>query len=87
MDLTGDALLDVTRPRNRGRQGKATRVECSKFGSASVLTVGENIALGESRSHYNAVAPSGTVTCTAFGTDADGTPEANTSNNSATRTF
>ena len=39
-----------------------------------MLTVGENIALGESRSHYNAVAPSGTVTCTAFGTNADGTP-------------
>lgn len=75
------------RVRNAGRQGKVTRVECSKLGSASALSIDEYIAPGESRSYYNAVAPSGTVTCTAFGTNADGSPEANTSNNSATRTF
>ncbi len=69
------------RVRDGGRTGKVGRVSCSRLGSTSVLSVDEVIEPGESRSYFNAVAPIGTVTCTATGTNEDGSAEANTSNN------
>lgn len=75
------------RVRNNGRPGIVTRITCSRFGSASELTVSEPLAPGDSKSFFSAVAPAGTVTCSATGTNEDGTPEANTSNNQATRFF
>ncbi|WP_223758732.1 hypothetical protein [Myxococcus sp. RHSTA-1-4] len=75
------------RVRNNGRPGKLVSVTCSRFGSSSVFTVNEPILPGETKSILNAVAPSGSVTCTASGTNEDGSPEANTANNSRSQTF
>ncbi|MFP2961769.1 hypothetical protein ACLEPN_29210 [Myxococcus sp. 1LA] len=73
--------------RNNGRPGTLGSVECSRFGSASVFYVNEAILPGETKSIYNAVAPIGTVTCTAIGTNENGSSEANTSNNTLSRFF
>lgn len=75
------------RVRNGGRTGTVGRVSCSRFGSSSTLTVNEEIRPGETKSYFNAVAPAGSVACTVSGTNEDGSPEANTSNNSRTTTL
>jgi hypothetical protein len=75
------------RVRNGGRPGIVTRIECSRFGSASTMDVTRPLATGDSASFFSAVAPIGTVTCRAIGTNEDGTPEANTSNNTASNRF
>lgn len=75
------------RVKNNGRPGTLGTVECWRFGSASVYSVNEPILPGETKSIFNAVAPSGTVTCTAIGTNEDGSAEANTSNNTFSRFF
>lgn len=73
--------------RNGGRDGLVTRLECNRFGSASAMTITDEIAPGETRIYRSAIAPAGRVTCTVAGMNVDGRPEANTSNNSFTRTF
>lgn len=73
--------------RNRGRHGLVTRLECNRFGSASALTISDEIAPGETRTYRSAVAPIGRVTCTVAGMNMDGSPEANTANNTFTATF
>ncbi len=72
---------------NNGRPGVVTRIDCSRFGSSSTMTVSHALATGESKSFFSAVAPIGTVTCSVTGTNEDGTPEANTSNNRRYSTF
>lgn len=73
--------------RNGGRHGLVTRLECNRFGSASAMTITDEIAPGETRTYRSAVAPAGRVTCTVMGMNMDGSPEANVANNTFTRTF
>lgn len=93
VDLQITALLRTStgrteaRVRNGGRTGLVTRLECSRFGSVSIMTISDEIAPGETRIYRNAVAPIGRVTCAVMGMNMDGSPEANTANNSLSRTF
>lgn len=73
--------------RNGGRRGLVTRLECNRFGSASAMTITDEIAPGETRTYRSAITPAGRVTCTVAGMNMDGSPEANTANNSFTTTF
>lgn len=73
--------------RNGGREGLVTRLECNRFGSVSAMIITDEIAPGETRTYRSAVAPIGRVTCTVAGMNMNGSPEANTANNSFTRTF
>lgn len=75
------------RVRNGGRTGKVGVVSCSRFGSSSTLTINEVIQPGETKRYFSAVAPAGRVTCSVIGTNEDGTPEANISNNQRFNTF
>lgn len=68
--------------RNGGRPGRVTRLECSRQGSAVAATIEQAINPLETKVlHVGLSGAPGTINCTVFGVNENGSAEANTANN------